>query len=361
MRSLKLYIVLCCITIVAGCNPTGPRSLRMGRASYNIAIQQTNNEQLLLNLVRLRYRDTPYFLEVATVSTAFDLTAAASAIASLPESADRTYDLGAGISYSEQPTVTYTPLQGDEFVTQLMSPVDLNTILLLYHSGWSVERIFRVCVQSLNGLKNAPSASGPTPDRVPIYKQFCEVAKLLRDLQIKGVLEMGQNVQQGDEKPAIELEIAKRASDWDEVRRLCELLGLEFGRTNFRLTTEVGTGGKDRIAVAARSLMASLFYLSQSVLVPPEDEHAGRVTVSRDEQGNRFDWRQVTGGLMEIRSATKRPANAYVLVLYRGAWFYIDDSDLTSKSTFSLLTQLSSLQAGEIKSPGPILTLPVTR
>ena len=50
-----------------------------------------------------------------------------------------------------------------------------------------------------------------------------------------------------------------------------------------------------------------------------------------------------------------------VRLKYRNHWFYIDDSDLTSKSTFSLLMQLFALQAGEIKASGPVFTLPVNR
>ena len=346
---------------LAGCNTAGPASVKMGRAQYNIAIQQTNGEQLLLNLVRLRYRDTPYFLEVASVSTSFDFGANASASTSLVESSDNTYGINTGVSFSEQPTVTYTPLQGDEFVTQLMSPIDLNTILLLYNSGWSIDRIFRVTVQSVNGKKNAPSASGPTPDRVPVYKEFCKITRLLRALQVRGVLEMGQARPGGQEKPVIELHIAEHAANWNEVKELCELLGLEFGRTHFTLTTEGVDGGKDCIVVTPRSLISSLFYVSQSIQVPQEDELAGRVTVTTDKEGNRFDWSEVTGGLMEVRSTRNRPRNAYMAVCYRGSWFYIDDSDLTSKSTFSLLMQLFALQAGEIKGMGPILTLPVNQ
>ena len=135
--------------VIGGCHQAGPASVKIGRASYNIAIQQTSSEQLLLNLVRLRYRDTPYFMEVSSVSTSFDFDASAAASVSLPESEGKTYGFGVGIGYTESPTVTYTPLQGDRFVRQLMSPVDLNTILLLYHSGWSIERIFRVCLQIL--------------------------------------------------------------------------------------------------------------------------------------------------------------------------------------------------------------------
>lgn len=39
------------------------------RVQLNVALQQSGDEQLLLNLVRLRYRDTPAFLEVSGIST----------------------------------------------------------------------------------------------------------------------------------------------------------------------------------------------------------------------------------------------------------------------------------------------------
>jgi hypothetical protein len=362
MRRLISYVLTAFILMaLAGCQQAGPDSVRTARANYNIAIQQTNSEQLLLNLVRLRYRDTPYFMEVASVSTSFDFDVSASTSASLPESEGKIYGFGAGVGYTERPTITYTPLQGDQFVTQLMSPVDLDTILLLYHSGWSVERIFRVSLQSVNGLKNAPGASGPTPDYVPEYKDFRKVVKLLRQLQLRGVLDMGHAASEDPNKPSVEIRIADKALEWNEVKQFCDLLGLEYGRTNFQLTTAVGGGGKDRIAAVPRSLMGSLFYVSQSVEVPLEDERMGRATVTRDVGENRFDWREVTGGLMHIHSSKRQPTNAYLAIYYRGSWFHIEDSDLTSKSTFSLLMQLFALQAGEVKSTAPILTLPVSR
>jgi hypothetical protein len=52
---------------------------------------------------------------------------------------------------------------------------------------------------------------------------------------------------------------------------------------------------------------------------------------------------------------------AYVAVKYRGHWFYIEDSDLPSKTTFALLNTVLALQAGGVPSTGPVLTLPVTR
>ena len=62
---------------------------------------------------------------------------------------------------------------------------------------------------------------------------------------------------------------------------------------------------------------------------------------------------------MRIASSSMPPDNAYAAVRYRGSWFYVNDSDLTSKSTFSLLMQSFALRAGDVKSAGPVLTLPV--
>ncbi len=361
MQKLISHIFIPLVMIgLTSCHQAGPNAVRTSRANYNIVIQQTSSEQLLLNLVRLRYRDVPFFMEVASVSTSFYFDASASASVSLPESEGNIYAFGAGAGYTERPTITYTPLQGDKFVRQLMSPIDLNTILLLYHSGWSVERIFRVCLQSINGVRNAPGASGPTPDYVPKYKKFREVVSLFRKLQLKRVLDMGQTPSEDPNNPIVEIRIDEDALEYEEVKQLCDLLVLERG-THFPLYSEVGAKRKDRITTVPRSLMGSLFYVSQSVEVPPEDERAKRVTISRDEEGNRFNWREVTGELMHIYSSRKRPHNAYLAIHYRGSWFYIEDSDRTSKSTFSLLMQLFALQAGEIKSTEPILTLPVSR
>ena len=154
--------------IVGGCTNLGPRALRAGRNDYNVAIQQTNDEQLLLNLVRLRYRDTPLFLEVSSVTTQFAFSAGATGSATIRSGPDQG-GLGASLAYAEEPTVAYTPLQGEDFVERFLAPISLDTILLLYHSGWSFDRVLRVAVQHLNGLENASSASGPTPARHPIF------------------------------------------------------------------------------------------------------------------------------------------------------------------------------------------------
>ena len=127
-----------------GCINYGPISLKSERSRYNLAIQKTNDEQLLLNLVRLKYRDTPFFMEVSNVASQFRLQNKASISAQLQSMVEDIFNLRASTSYEESPTVSYSPLQGDKFVKNILSTVPLKTIALLFHSCWSVERIFRI-------------------------------------------------------------------------------------------------------------------------------------------------------------------------------------------------------------------------
>ena len=344
--------------IVGGCTNLGPRALRAGRNDYNVAIQQTNDEQLLLNLVRLRYRDTPLFLEVSSVTTQFAFSAGATGSATIRSGPDQG-GLGASLAYAEEPTVAYTPLQGEDFVERFLAPISLDTILLLYHSGWSFDRVLRVAVQHLNGLENASSASGPTPARAPDFRQFREAATLLRELQRRKLLSLGYEERDGKKRPVVQLTAAALSSA--EALALVKLLGLTAGQARYAVQPGVSTGEADAISVGTRSLMGVLFYLSHAVEVPRADEAMGRVTVTQDDTGQRFDWLQVTDALLHIKAQEERPDNAAVAIRYRGLWFYIDNSDLDSKSTFSLLAQLFALQSGKAEGIAPVLTIPIGR
>jgi hypothetical protein len=54
----KSAVVLACLPMLGACAPLGPRALQASRPLYNEAVASTNDQELLLNLVRIRYRDT---------------------------------------------------------------------------------------------------------------------------------------------------------------------------------------------------------------------------------------------------------------------------------------------------------------
>ena len=342
---------------IVGCAGHGASVLPSDRSNYNIAIQRSNDEQLLLNLVRLVYRDTPLFLEVSSVAAQFTYGATAEANATLPERGLNVFGLGGSAVMTEKPTISYTPLQGEKFIGRFLSRVPLETVFLLYHSGWSIERLFRLCLQRLGGFKNAPSASGPTPQFAPTYKKFARVSELFRILQNRDALTISWGGKK--ETPGLAVQVGQEALGSPELLELNKLLGTPTNKTLFVLSTYQLSNNRDSIKVETRSLLGILYYLSQSVKVPKRDKELGKVTITRYPSGEPFDWTKVTEGLLLVRSQPKKPDQSAVAVNYRNSWFYVDDSDLHSKSTLSLLAQIFALQAGKIKSIAPLLTLPV--
>lgn len=353
---LETSVLSICLMALSGCSSMGPDRVQTGRGLYNAAVAETNDEQLLLNIVRLRFLDTPLFLQVSSISTNFTFEGSALAGGTV-NSAPSMAALGVAGRVVASPTVTYTPLQGDQFSERFLSPIDLSTVLLLTNSGWSVERVFRLCVRSLNGVLNAPSASGPTPADAPVFEDFLRTTRLLRALQKRRVLSLAHTEGSTDESKLV-LEIAPEALDSPELLELTKLLRLTPGRQRYNIENKATTD-PETIGIVTRSLMGSLFYVAHGVDVPDEDFEYGRVRVTRTPDGEVFDWSRLSRGLLEIRSNDDQPNDAATHVPYRGSWFYIADSDIDSKATFTLLAQLFALSAGEIPSMAPILTLPV--
>ncbi|MBX3462000.1 MAG: hypothetical protein KF830_02430 [Planctomycetes bacterium] len=357
--------LLACLLLGAACQPVGPASIRGARFDYNQAIAGSWDEQLLLNLVRLRYRDTPQFLQIGSVLARYSLAGGASAGATIGVDGTRrtATAVGANIAYEETPTITYVPLQGEEFTRHLLTPIGAQPLFLLAQSGWSIERLLRCCVQQINGIRNAPSTAGPTPVRGDDAAEFVALAKLLRELQIDGVLAglvdgpvVPPGVAAGGDTRFVLQRSAEAAAD-ARLADLRAMLSLSDGCAEFPVRAGLGSGQGCSIVMQTRSLLGVMFFLSLGVEAPAADAQAGLVTRSVDQRGVAFDWGLLVGELLRVRCAASEPERAFVRVRYRDHWWYIDDADLESKSTFCLLTWLFNLQSTSPAGVGPILTV----
>lgn len=367
-------LALSTLTALAGCHTVGPDSIRGGRSLYSEAIAVTTTEQLLLNLVRLRYRESPVFLEVTSVSTAFTLRSSAGTggvfgFGSTP--AENEFNINAGVSFDERPTVTYLPLQGEDFAVRLLTPIRPERLVLLANSGWAIDRILGVCVQQVGPLINATSASGPTPTLAPRFEGFLEFASALRELQREHAISLSViGDESGGDKDMLGITIPTEAVGTPAFERAAGLIGPEFFRRNgdssrtlicaFRASAGGPEDPSKGVPMVTRSVMSAMFYLSQGIDVPPEDEEAGLVTVTRTADGEVFEWDTLLGGVFGMQSGSRPPETAGPAVRYRGRWYWIDRADLTSKSTIGMMQQLLALQAGDIEGAGPLLTLPLT-
>ncbi|MBI3271807.1 MAG: hypothetical protein HYZ53_22640 [Planctomycetes bacterium] len=345
------------------CNQMGPAAVRSAGVNYNKALQFTSDQQLLLNIVRLRYRDNPTFLETTSVTTSYSLTSKLTSPFSLQKVGAsteldlRTVTPNLELGMDEKPTVTYQPLRGESFVKQVLTPIPGRTLLLLYHSGWSMERLLRLLVYRMNDVMNAPSASGPTPDLAPQYESFLTLAQTLRSLQRQDKVFLAGTMGP-DKELQLCLGIQPEALEDPEVNSVRKLLGLREGGKSYLLTTDIGARrDPDKILIGTRSLMGVLFFLGHGIEVPEAHEADGVVTRTLDKEGKPFDWNNVMNNLFHVKSGAG--GSAAVGVSYRGRTFFIDDADLTSKSTFMVLSQILALQSGDAKSLAPALTIGV--
>ena len=369
------FIVLALAFTLSGCQSTfGPSALNNTHPAYNQAIVKTLDEQMLLNLVRLKYRGKAFFLKVGSVTASMtfggnlgiDGTAKFGATGSLIEPS-------MGISYADKPTISYTPLQGEDFLKSVLSAIPLEAILVMAQSGWSVERIFGLCVERVNDLFNAPRASGPTPKEEPVFRKFKRMLELLRVLQTYGDMEIGPDLNLNTKNPDLVLVFDLSKVNEDVIEEISKLLddssdkapGLETETSERKIKIKISTDfineKPGEFNVRTRSISSIMYYLSQNVMVPEKHIDAGLVTVTKTMDGEGiFDWAETPAGeVFQINVSEEYPEHAFIAVSYRDYWFYITDNDLESKSTFSLLTQLFDLQAGQTEYSGPTLTLPV--
>jgi len=358
------FLLLSAVALLSGCTSFGSWIMTGERVNYNAALQITNDEQLLLNLVRLRYLDSTAFVEVGSITAQSSFQSGLEG-GRLPNSGSSMFGITGILNYSTQPTFVYTPLQGEDFIRRLMSPLTLERLVLLYHSGWGIKRLFSLCVQEINEIENATRTPHPRPERVAEIRKFARVVELLGDLDARDGIDLLSEPQSEGSAPQYVLHITADVLETPEAQELADLLGLQPGQRYYRLAYPLAEPGKspslDTLYLEPRSVLGIMYFLSRRVHVPNQDRESGKVEGGVDHIAESLGNDKPYGPQFAIKSQSERPDQAAVAVRYRDSWFYIDDVDLKTKETFSLLTQIFALQASAISVTPPVLTLPVGR
>ena len=137
MKLFKITVFLSFFLILNGCASSfGPGALKQTHPAYNQAITKSVEEEMLQNLVRLRYRDSMSFLRISSVTASLTLATSAGLEANIVSgSGNNTISPDVGIGYSDEPTISYVPLQGEEFLKSVLTPISLEAILVMIQSG----------------------------------------------------------------------------------------------------------------------------------------------------------------------------------------------------------------------------------
>ena len=267
--------------LLTGCQSSfGPQSINNTHAPYNQAIADTANQQMLLNLVRLKYRDEMFFLKVGSVTSTFTMKSNIGAdfvknlgLTSYSSLAKDLISPALGMSYSDIPTISYLPLQGEDFFKSVLSPISLDTLLVMIQSGWNIDRVFNLCVERVNDLYNSPSSAFSSNN--PEHDKFSTVLKLLRSLQLSHSIEVGLS------QDNLHLMILFRPTleNQSSIDELQSLLGIKSGATNnlFRISSDFLGAVPNQITINTRGISSIMHYLAQTVISPDEHIKAGLV------------------------------------------------------------------------------------
>jgi hypothetical protein len=344
---------------IAGCASIGPSTVTRDRFDYTGAVAESWKSQMLLNLVKLRYGDTPVFLDVGQIVSGYTMQGTFSALGTVfstsgvvPGVPNSSVTLGAQGQFTDRPTITYTPLAGERFARSLMTPVPPAALLSLIQAGNPADVVMRLTVNAVNGLHNR--FGGELRAR-PADPEFHLLLERLRRIQLSGGI--GLRVRRIDREEAVLMTFRGKLdpSIQAEVLAVRQLLGLDPGGTEFQVVYGSVAATDTQIAILSRSILEILIDLSSFIAVPEAHVADRRVTPTAElEVGPSGPIRP----LIRIESAPERPADAFLAVPYRGYWFWIDDRDMGSKRLFTFLMFIFTLVETGGKEGAPVLTIP---
>jgi len=349
--------------VLSGCASIGPGAVTRDRFDYTAAVADSWKSQMLLNLVKIRYADTPVFLDVGQIVAGYSRQATLAASATVPVFnstpppgiATGTFGLAGGGSYNDSPTITYAPLSGERFARSLMMPIPPSAIMNVTQGGFSAEMVFRLAVQSVNGVDNRRVKDMSVQ---PADPEFYALLQDLRRIQDSG--DIGMRTRPGDREVQLELVLRPKPAAAVENARInvAKILGLDQSGRVFRLVYGTVPSDDKEIAIVTRSIYEILRDLSSNIAVPEAHVTGRRVSPTPEAD---LGPEGPIPPLIRITSSSDRPTSAFVAVPYRGYWFSIDDQDIQSKRLFSFIMFLFTFVETGSKEAAPVLTIPTTR
>jgi len=329
------------LLILTGCAGIGAQSVARDRFDYNSAISQSWKAQMLINMVKLRYGDTPTFLEVASVINQYSVESQVNLqfqwADPITAALTNTRAAGGTARYSDRPTITYSPLTGEKFARSFMAPIPPAAILRLIQANYPVDLVLRLCVHSVNGIRTRYGGStrgrSPDPELYPLLER-------LRRLQDSGAI--GLRVEKTNEKEITLLAFQGNLDKATEEDSLAvrKMLGLDPSAQEFTVSYASIAKNDREVAMLSRSIFEIIIDLASYIEVPAlhvEEKRVNPTNIEEAPPGSSLS------PLIRIHSSGEKPADAFVSVPYRDYWFWIDDRDLPSKRMFSFLMFIFTL------------------
>jgi len=354
-RSCRSSAVVTVLLLLNGCMSFGALTLDRDRMDFTQAVANSWKQQTLLNIVKVRYGDAPIFVDVGQIVTGYQLVSTVQATGTIFPSGSTSnfFNLGAQGQFTDRPTITFVPLTGSQFIRTMITPIPPIRLFELIESGFPIDALLNVCVQSINALSNARGGARARP----ADPEFARLLKSLRKIQDSGAVGLRVEPEQDKKGGGLVMSFPIKPvppeiqAERDNVKRI---LGLNPKVTEFRVVYGTVQERDDVLAIQTRSNMQILRELSSYIEIPEENQkkHLVFPQAMVPPEGQ-----EAPPPLIRILSNTAKPADAFTLVHYNDLWFWIETRDLRSKATFSFLLILLTLAETGEKAPSPLLTI----
>jgi len=349
----KLGMVISLATLLASCSSYGPKSMDRDQLDYGNSIGDNWKNQMLANIVKIRYVDMPVFVDVGSIVSGYSLSTTVNGRLGFGDSftGGETQGLGASGTYTDRPTITYMPKTGDDYLRAILEPVAPASLLALIQAGYSSELLFTWAVEAINGVHNW-SVSRRSSNRSGIADpEFIEYVALMQELQILGAIgfELHSDV---DGKHDIIFRLNKQnlsESTLQKNRRASEIIGLDPDQEQFRVIYAPFKSDSSTLSIQTRSVIQMLSAMAGFIDVPAE-----RAAFASPG----YDVSAISQRPFRVYSGKDRPEESFAQVKYQDYWYWIDNSDIASKRVFTLMLFITTLTNQANDANAPVLTIP---
>jgi hypothetical protein len=354
-RATRLGALFAMVVFFTGCHSIGPHTVATDRFDYSSAIADSWKQQTLLNIVKLRYLDLPVFVDVSSVVAGYSLQSSigVGGTLSTEKAIQGNFFNGSGQAvYTDRPTITYTPLTGQQFLRGLVTPIEPKNVFFLLQSGYAADFVLALTVESLNGLHNRSATAGVVREADP---EFIRVLQLMREVQVAGAV--GMRVQENRDKTETAVMFFRHDNlppeMLDKLAEIRRLLKLPEGRHEFTLVYSPVAGDDNELGVGSRSMLQIMAAMASYTDVPAADIKQGRALPALLSTGG-----AAKNDPVSIKCSKDKPADAFAAVHYRDQWFWVDDRDWRTKRAFTAIMFLFTMTQNSGAETLPTITIP---
>jgi hypothetical protein len=156
-RAVAVLVLACASLATQGC--ITHRNLATSAITFNKAVEEAQNEMLLLNALRASERRPMYITGISQVTGSVRTEVSAGLDIPFGKDADRNA-ASPRVTYGESPTFTVPVLDTQEFVQGFLNPVKTGSLAYYWDQGWPRSLLMHLLVQRIKVRAETASSDG---------------------------------------------------------------------------------------------------------------------------------------------------------------------------------------------------------